>query len=64
MDVIVWAESEEREQWWRQVMGLGLAPVSARGVRVEAEALTTSGFSPTSRVRVSTVRSIHGVTAA
>lgn len=25
MDVIVWAESEERERWWRQVMGLALA---------------------------------------
>ncbi|WP_336874002.1 hypothetical protein [Rhodococcus qingshengii] len=62
MDVIVWAESEERERWWRQVMGL--APAGERGVRREAEKLATSGFSPTSRVRVSTVRSIRGVTAA
>ena len=21
MDVTVWAESEERERWWREVMG-------------------------------------------
>jgi hypothetical protein len=58
MDVIVWAESEERERWWRQVMGLALAIE-----RFEAEEPIARGLSATSRMRVS-VRSIHGVTAA
>ena len=43
MDVIVWAESEERERWWRQVMGV--VPAGERGVGIEAGELTTSGFS-------------------
>lgn len=62
MDVIVWAESEERERWWRQVMGV--APAGERGVGIEAGELTTSGFSGASRRRGSAVRSIQGVTAA
>ncbi len=62
MDVIVWAESEERQWWWRQVMGL--APASERGPGIAAAELIASGSSTTSRMRVSAVRSIHGVTAA
>ncbi|MCZ4618395.1 hypothetical protein [Rhodococcus qingshengii] len=62
MDVIVWAESEERQRWWRQVMGL--APASERGPGIEAAELITSGSSRTSRRPVSAVRSIPGVTAA
>lgn len=58
MDVIVWTESEEREQWWRQVMGL--VPASERGPGIAAAELIASG---SSRMRVS-VRSIHSVTAA
>ncbi|ANQ75698.1 MULTISPECIES: hypothetical protein [Rhodococcus] len=62
MDVIVWAESEERERWWREVMGV--APASERDAIAEAEEPTGSGFSTTSRMRVSAARSIQGVTAA
>ncbi|MBT2275366.1 hypothetical protein [Rhodococcus qingshengii] len=60
MDVIVWAESEERERWWRQVMGV--APADERGVGVAAGELT--GFSGASRMRESAVRSIQGAAAA
>lgn len=62
MDVIVWAESEERERWWRQVVGL--ASASERDPGTEATEPITSGPSTTSRMRVSAVRPIHGVTAA
>ncbi|MBT2269684.1 MULTISPECIES: hypothetical protein [Rhodococcus erythropolis group] len=62
MDVIVWAESEERERWWRQVMGV--APVDGRGPVIEDGELTASDFSAASRMRESAVRSIRGVTAA
>jgi len=62
MDVIVWAESEERERWWRQVMGV--VPAGERGVGIEGGELTPSGFSAPSRMRESAVRSIQGVTAA
>ena len=61
MDVIVWAESEERERWWRQVVGL--APTSEHGVAADAGEPAAHGLSATSRMRVS-VRSFHGVTAA
>lgn len=62
MDVIVWAESEERERWWRQVMGV--VPACERGVGIEAGELATSGFSAAPRIRGSAVRSVQGVTAA
>ena len=62
MDVIVWAESEERERWWRQVMGV--APAGERGAGIEAGELTTRGLSAAPRMRESAVRSIQGVTAA
>ncbi|WP_336883093.1 hypothetical protein [Rhodococcus globerulus] len=62
MDVIVWAESEERERWWREVMGV--EPVGEPGVGGETGELTTSGFSVASRMRESAVRSIRGVSAA
>lgn len=62
MDVIMWTESEERERWWRQVMGV--APAGERGVDIEAGELTTSGFSAPSRMRESVVRPIRGVIAA
>lgn len=62
MDVIVWTESEDRERWWRQVMGV--APAGERGVGSEAGELTTSGFSVASSMCESAVRSIQGVTAA
>lgn len=62
MDVIVWAESEERERWWRQ--GMGVAPAGERGVGIEAGELTTSGFSGAPRMRGSAVRSVQGVSAA
>ncbi|MBS3694119.1 hypothetical protein [Rhodococcus qingshengii] len=61
MDVIVWAESEERERWWRQVVGL--APTCEHGVAADVGELAARGLSATSRMRVS-VRSFHGVTAA
>lgn len=62
MDVVVWAESEERERWWRQVMGVG--PVGERDVGMEARKWTTSGFSAMPRTRESVVRSISAVAAA
>ena len=62
MDVIVWAESEERERWWRQVMGV--VPAGERGAGIEAGELTPSGFSAAPRMRESSVRSIQGVAAA
>ena len=62
MDVIVWTESEERQRWWRQVMGL--ASASERGPGIEAAELITNGWSMTSRMRSPVVRSIDGVTAA
>jgi len=58
MDVIVWAESEERERWWREVMDV--APAGGE----KAGELTASGFSATSKLRVAAVRSIRGETAA
>lgn len=62
MDVIVWAESEERERWWRQVMGV--ASAGERGAGIDAGALTTSGFLAASRMRESAVRSSQGLSAA
>ncbi|MFF2059950.1 hypothetical protein [Rhodococcus qingshengii] len=62
MDVIVWAESEERERWWRQVVGV--APAGERGTGIEAGELTAGGLSAAPRMRGSAVRSIRGVTAA
>lgn len=61
MDVIVWAESEERERWWRHVMGV--AHTGEHGVAADAGELAARGLSATSRMRVS-VQSLHGVTAA
>ncbi|UKO89772.1 hypothetical protein [Rhodococcus erythropolis] len=58
MDVIVWAESEERERWWREVMGV------APAVPTEADELTARELSATSRMRVAAVRSIPGAAAA
>ncbi|MBT2273609.1 hypothetical protein [Rhodococcus qingshengii] len=62
MDVIVWAESEERERWWREVMGV--APAGERGVPTEADELTARGLSAPSRMRVAAVPSIQGAAAA
>ena len=62
MDVIVWAESEERRRWWRQVMGV--APASEHGEGVEAAERTTRGLSAMARMRVSAVRSSQGPSAA
>ena len=59
MDVIVWAESEERERWWREVMGV--APAAP----TEADELIARGLSAPSRVRVAAaVRSIQCAAAA
>jgi hypothetical protein len=40
LDVVVWCESEEREAWWRQIVGAGIDddPGSACQRRITAGA--------------------------
>ncbi|MDV8009209.1 hypothetical protein [Rhodococcus sp. IEGM 1318] len=61
MDVVVWQESEERERWWREIVG-----ITTTGDRC---ATTVAGEQPrtlsvTPRRRDSAPASLHAVTAA
>lgn len=55
MDVVVWTESEEREKWWREIVGIDTAGdrcvatgVDENGRRNLVEVPRRCGSSPTS----------------
>ncbi|KAB2582645.1 hypothetical protein BS297_24680 [Rhodococcus erythropolis] len=60
MDVVVWAESEERERWWREIVGITTAGdrcVTTDGGEAPRLELTSTGSG-------SALSALRGMTAA
>jgi len=62
VDVVVWTESEERERWWREMVGI--APSGDRCVARDVGEQSRAKISTASARRESTPTALRGVTAA
>ena len=62
MDVVVWTESEERERWWREIVGI--APSGDRRVGRDVGELPRAKVSAASVRSESMSAALRGVTAA
>ncbi|NRI69169.1 hypothetical protein FEZ60_26960 [Rhodococcus sp. MS16] len=61
MDPIVWAESDERESWWREVLGIDVAEQCVPTIVVEQ---SQRGLICGDQQRRGTDTSVAGATAA
>lgn len=62
VDVVEWTESEEREMWWREIVGI--APSGDHCMAREAGELPRAKVSAASARSESTPTALRGVTAA
>ncbi|MDJ0105353.1 hypothetical protein QM646_02980 [Rhodococcus erythropolis] len=62
VDVVVWTESEERERWWREIVGI--APSGDRCVARDVGELPRAKVCAASARRESLPTALRGVTAA
>lgn len=62
MDVVVWTESEERERWWRAIVGY--ATVGDRCVATDVGEVPRRTRSVTPRAHASGSSSLHAASAA
>lgn len=62
MDVVVWTESEERERWWREIVGI--ATPGDRCVATDIGEVPRRTRSVTPRTHASGSSSLHAANAA
>lgn len=62
VDVVVWTESEDRERWWREILGIG--STGSRCLARNVGELPRAKISTASAMSESTPTALRGVTAA